>query len=227
MPRLRRSRPTLNREMNHPDPLWMKPSVQECDAPSLVREIGSAPHAGTVRHCWGRLTRRGSGLVLAGLFAIAAGCASSPPKTPAGSPARPAPSREGIDEVHLFGVPVPLNLDAQPGPDGFGITVYASNRTVPKGIAVRKGSLTVLMYDGLPPTGPDRGGREPRRVWTFDPDALKEHAGRSAMGVGYRFALRWGEAVPTGDRITILARYTAPDGRTVSSLPSTLSVAAR
>jgi hypothetical protein len=62
-----------------------------------------------------------------------------------------------VSEVHLFGVPVALNLDGMPGPDGIGVRIYASGSTVARGVEIRQGVLEVLMFDGSVDGGRVRG----------------------------------------------------------------------
>jgi hypothetical protein len=135
-------------------------------------------------------------------------------------------ARSGADirELHLFGVPVAINLDQVPGPDGFAIRVYAGNGRAASGQRIDRGRLEVLLFDGgLSET--DRQSATPLRTWTYDPAKLKEHAAHSSIGWGYRFAPQWGDARPTRDRITVVVRYVSPSGTVVSSAPSVISMA--
>ena len=79
-----------------------------------------------------------------------------------------------VAEVHLFGVPVALNLDGVPGPDGIGVRIYASGSGVARGIVVRSGVLEVLMFDGAVPASRPRSSSvgtrrsRPARVRSID-----------------------------------------------------------
>jgi len=155
------------------------------------------------------------------LLALWVGCASPP----GGGGGHAGDARGSPDELHLFGVPVTLDLDQQPGSDGFAIRIYASSRTQAKGIPLRNGSVEISMFDGVVSDQKPTAAK-PRRVWTFPAGELKSHLCQTAIGTGYQFALRWEDAVPAGDRITVVARYTSPQGRTISSGPSTIARAA-
>jgi hypothetical protein len=148
---------------------------------------------------------------LAALILLLTGCAAGRPG-----------SANTINELHLFGLPTTLHLDHKPEPDGFAVRIYASNHLHAKGIPIKQGSLEILMFDGVV-NAQTNSLPKPRRVWNFDPDQLKAYSGTSKIGLGYRFALRWDNAAPTRDRITILARYQSPRGP-ISSAPSAISL---
>ena len=161
---------------------------------------------------------------LGGIFALApglcvmlmTGCASS--STRDNTPA--------VQSLHLFSVPQAINLDDEPGPDGFAVRLFARGPGSSKGIAFPNGNLEIAMFDGLvsetsvPPA-------QPLRAWNFAGSELKQHAGQSAVGTGYRFTLRWMDARPAGSRISIVARYLPPSGPPISSAPSTVAIGAK
>ncbi len=152
-------------------------------------------------------------LLLALALAVVAGCAHGGSR---GSGA--------VSEVHLFGVPVALNLDGMPGPDGIGVRIYASGPTVARGVEIRQGVLEVLMFDGSVDGGSVRGATA-RKVWTLDAKDLKPLAAETSLGVGYQLALRWDASRPRGNVVTVTARYRGPDGRELWSAANTISVA--
>lgn len=129
-----------------------------------------------------------------------------------------------VSEVHLFGVPVALNLDGRPGPDGIGVRIYASGSTVARGLEIRQGVLEVLMFDGAVDGGSVRGAT-PRKVWALDAKDLKPLAAETSLGVGYQLALRWEGSRPRSSVVTVAARYRGPDGREQWSAANTISVA--
>jgi hypothetical protein len=55
------------------------------------------------------------------------------------------PPNARITELHLWTMPVGINLDGRPGPDGFSLKVYASGPDYPKPIPLREGVLEILM----------------------------------------------------------------------------------
>lgn len=159
-----------------------------------------------------RFRRALSGLVL--LAGLVAGCATG---------------RRGgvaVSELHLFGVPVALDLDGRPGPDGLGVRIYASAPGVARGIALRQGVLDVLMFEGALGAGELRV-TPPRRVWSFEPASLKPFAAETSLGIGYQLALRWDQAGPRTATVTVIARYRAPDGVELWSTANTVSVTAK
>ena len=134
----------------------------------------------------------------------------------------PGGGRGAVDELHLLTIPVAINFDGMPGADGFAVKVYASRREEPKPVAIPSGIVEILMFDGVVSVS-DVAKTPPLRTWTFDKAALSERRYRTSIGVGYQFSLRWDEAKPTTERITVLARYRSPDGRMISSLPSSIA----
>lgn len=136
-------------------------------------------------------------------------------------------SRSGrIDEVHLFGLPVAVNLDPVPGPDGFSIRVYASSTAEPRGVAIRDGSLEVLLFDGAVAPGQAPTG-QPLRTWTFTPAQLKRLATENRLGTGYELTLQWSGTPPTRNRVTVFARYIPPAGPAIVSGPSAVTLSLR
>ncbi len=129
-----------------------------------------------------------------------------------------------VSEVHLFGVPVALNLDGAPGPDGIGVRIYASGPSMARGIEVRQGVLEVLMFDGTVDPAAVRTAR-PAKVWTLDAAALRPYAAETSLGIGYQLALRWDSSQPSNAVVTVAARYRTPGGRELWSAANTVSVA--
>ncbi len=164
-------------------------------------------------------------LVLAAvlLLATATGCVSEPRQS------KPAPrvtdsGDAPIQEIDVLALPVALNLDQKPGPDGFLIKVFATNRKKPKAIAIDEGKIEVFMFDGvLGITQPVTS--EPKQTWTYSAKDLKLYEIRSSVGIGYQLSPTWGDAKPAGSKITVGVRYTPPNGRFINSAPSVISVA--
>ncbi len=158
--------------------------------------------------------RRLPAIGLAALALALPGCATS------------ESSRSDIAEVHLFGLPVALNLDNVPGPDAFSIRVYASTAQQPKGVTIRQGTLDIVLFDGaFAPNQPISGA--PLRVWSFTAQQLKAVANENRLGTGYEFTLPWAGTPPTRNRVTVFARYRPKSGNPVVSGPSAISLSVR
>src|SRR5687767_9728852 len=83
-------------------------------------------------------------------------------------------SRGGrISEVHLFGLPVTLNLDNRPGSDGFAARVYVVKSGRAKGVPVQNGKVEVLMFDGVTSVD-DIFTKAPIQTWTFTPREVNQ-----------------------------------------------------
>ncbi len=153
-------------------------------------------------------------LSLAGLN----GCASRP--VGAGTAARP------VERLDLILTSLALDLDGQPGVDGFGARIYASVRGSAIGTPLAGGRLQFLMYDGVV-RPEDLAAATPLRVWTYEAAALRPYAQLTSIGTGYRFALAWGDQVPHRERVTVIARHSAADGRVVHSAPGSIPLSVK
>ena len=154
---------------------------------------------------------------------LVAGCTSEEPRRER-PVVRPGPDR--IEELHLFGLPVALELDGRPGPDGIGVRLYASARGTARGLAIRRGTLDVLMFEGavdpeLLRTTP------PHEVWSFPATDLQAMSARTSLGVGYQLALRWAKRPPRSGAVTVMARYLSPDGQVLYSAPDVITTSLR
>ena len=131
--------------------------------------------------------------------------------------------RDTVADLHLFGVPVALNLDGVPGPDGIGVRIYASGPGIARGVAIRQGTLEVVLFEGVVDAGAI-GTTQPLKVWSFDAPALKPLVAETSLGLGYQLALRWGAERPTDTVVTVVARYRSPAGAVIYSTSNTISV---
>jgi hypothetical protein len=145
---------------------------------------------------------------------------------PFGSGCATSGGGDPIAEVHLFGVPVALNLDGVPGPDGIGVRIYASAPGVARGVEIQRGALEVLMFEGAVGELESRT-RQPHKLWSFAGPALKAFEAETALGVGYQLALRWDKNPPRTRFVTVVARYRGAGGAELWSAPNTVSVAAK
>jgi hypothetical protein len=125
-----------------------------------------------------------------------------------------------VDGVHLFGLPITLNLDGKPGADGFAVRVFVTKNGSAKGATVDGGVLEVLMFDGV--VGADEvAAKEPNQVWKFTPRQLSPLREQASLGNSYRFTLRW-DKLPTHGHVSVVARYVPEKGGPVYSSPSTI-----
>lgn len=156
-------------------------------------------------------------VVAAILLLLAVGCASN------GQPGSRSVRRSGdaVEELHLITVPVALKLDAKPDSSGFAVKVFAGNPTRPKPFAIKTGTLEILMFDGVLKK---EVAAIPAalRTWSFPVSELRKHELKASIGVGYQFALMWGEARPATNKITIVVRYRGPGESVVHSAPAVI-----
>jgi len=126
-----------------------------------------------------------------------------------------------IDSLSVLSFPVAVNLDGVPGTDGFAIKVYAGNLRTAKTREITRGSLEVLLYDGV--KGSDSA--PPLRTWTFTAEQLRQYRIHATIGVGYQLALRWGENRPTQPRFSIVTRLAREGLPDVVSAPIDIEMA--
>ena len=127
---------------------------------------------------------------------------------------------ERVDGVHVFGLPITLNLDGKPGADGFAVRVFTTKGGAAKGSTIDSGALEVMMVDGVI-GGDEVAAREPTQVWKFTPRQLTPLREKTSLGDSYRFTLRW-DKMPTRGHVTVVARYVSEKGGPVYSSPSTI-----
>jgi hypothetical protein len=167
--------------------------------------------------------RRFAGLA-AWLFVAVLALTSCVSDRPQVAPRPPAPARGPVTQLHLLASPVALNLDQTPGPDGFGVRVYASSSRTSAAVVIARGTLEVLMFDGLL-KDTNAATATPRRVWSFPQTELKKHEQPGSFGVAYVLTLPWGDTPPTQSRVTLVARYLPPKGAPIYSGASAIPVA--
>ncbi|MBP8259166.1 MAG: hypothetical protein KA118_05845 [Verrucomicrobia bacterium] len=166
----------------------------------------------------------GGGWALLAAAALASGCASSGKAT---RPPPPGPvSTRPVDSLNLLTTPVALDLDRQPGADGFAVQVYATRLGKAKTQPIRTGALEILLLDGVV-TSPGVREQVPIRIWRFEAAELGAHAVDTAIGAGYRLTLAWGSNGPTLPMFSVVARHVQPDLPPVYSAPSAVSSAVR
>jgi hypothetical protein len=133
-------------------------------------------------------------------------------------PKRPS----GILELHLLTMPVALNLDGAPGPDGVAVKLFANVGNATKPAPIRSGEIEILLFDGLL-TDKNVPTLKPAHTWTFTAKELKGFETQAMVGTGYQLTLRWGSFKPKNDRVTVIARHPIGDGRYLYSTPGVIS----
>jgi hypothetical protein len=142
---------------------------------------------------------------------VGAGGANKRPKRPS-----------GILELHLLTMPVALNLDGAPGPDGVAVKLFANVGNAAKPAPIRSGEIEILLFDGLL-TDNNVPTLKPAHTWTFTAKELKEFETQAMVGTGYQLTLRWGSFRPKSDRVSIIARHPMGDGRYLYSTPGVIA----
>lgn len=146
---------------------------------------------------------------------LASACSSTPTKPF-------FPTTGELVELNIMTSPVGLDLDGQPGIDGFSVKVYANNASNPKPVPIRTGVLEVLMWDG------SLYGRTnlpaPLHVWSYTAQDLRNFEFTGGIGTGYQLALNWGRDIPTRHLVSVGARYTSPEGKIITSGLSSVTV---
>ena len=156
---------------------------------------------------------------------ISTGCTtgSSRGDTVSTGSAKKRPQRpSGILELHLLTMPVALNLDGAPGPDGVAVKLFANVGNAAKPAPIRSGEIEILLFDGLLSDN-NVPLLKPAHTWTFTAKELKGFETQAMVGTGYQLTLRWGGFKPKNDRVTIIARHPIGDGRYLYSTPGVIA----
>ncbi len=119
-------------------------------------------------------------------------------------------------------MPVALNLDGGPGPDGVAIKLFANIGNAAKPAPIRSGEIEILLFDGLL-SDKNLPTLQPAHTWTFTAKELKEFETQAMVGTGYQLTLRWGSFKPKSDRVSIIARHPIGDGRYLYSTPGVIA----
>ena len=154
-----------------------------------------------------------------------AGCTTGASRGDGGSVSSPnkKPKRtSGILELHLLTMPVALNLDGAPGPDGVAVKLFANVGNAAKPAPIRSGEIEILLFDGLL-NDKNVPALQPAHIWTFTAKELKEFETQAMVGTGYQLTLRWGSFRPKSDRVSIIARHPIGDGRYLYSTPGVIA----
>ncbi len=158
-------------------------------------------------------------LLTGALALVCAGCTGGPRN----QIITPKPARGPIGEIHLFGIPVALDLDGRPGTDGIGVRLYASPSDRARGMPIKEGRLEILMFEGAVEAAA-LGTATPLRTWTFEAGQLAQFQSETSLGTGYQLALRWEENRPKGKAVTVVARYRSPAGAVLLSTANSITV---
>jgi hypothetical protein len=146
------------------------------------------------------------------------GCRSTGP-----SPKPVSDASQDIEEINLISPQAALNYDTEPGPDGLWLRVYAGNSRQAKPVPIPKGTLEVLLFDGMPKAA-ELAQTTPLHVWTFRASDLGGCRQQTIIGTSYFLTLLWGNDKPVRNRVTVLARYLPPRGSPVYSTPTVVFV---
>jgi len=102
----------------------------------------------------------------------------------------------------------PVNWDDDPAYDGLSLFVLFFRAGRVEAIAVT-GTVTFVLYAGAK----REPGAKPIHQWTYTPEQLKGHLGKSPYGWGYGFRLDWGDDVPQASAIILVAELRTTDGQ--------------
>ena len=126
-----------------------------------------------------------------------------------------------IDSLNVLTFPVAVNLDDQPGSDGFAIKLYAGNIRHAKTRPIQTGTLEVMLYDGAL-TQPDA---KPLKIWTFTAAQLRTYQINATIGTGYQLALHWEKDRPTQPRFSVVTRLRRDGKPDIFSTPIDIEMA--
>jgi len=160
--------------------------------------------------------RRPLGLWLcAVLCAATAGCPGPEGKAVVSS--RPPRPVAVVDVIYIDALPVAMNWDEKPGPDGLEAQVHFYRMDQPLPVTV-SGTLELLLFEGKVSAAAAQANR-PFHTWSFTTRELAGTLRKDLAGWGYAMRLAWGSPAPAAGMVTLIGRYQASGGEWVYSSP--------
>jgi hypothetical protein len=136
------------------------------------------------------------------------------------------PQVQTVDHIDLMTPPMASNFDRDPAPDGIQTRVFLYSGSQSVQTVKGSGTLELLLFDGR--VGLHQAAvLPPLRAWSFSPEELDAMTVKWNSLWCYQMSLRWGEARPQTSVVTLVARYTAPNGRVTYSEPVPIPVIAQ
>ena len=132
-----------------------------------------------------------------------------------------AKAGQDVDAIELYVLPVVLDWDKVPGPDGVQARVMLFRFSEAPPVRLTQGTLDFLLYEGRL-RADDLATATVFHTWSYTPAEIAPSLERNIVGDGYTLRLGWGAHVPTGDFVTLVARYVPLTGAPVRSAPVTL-----
>ena len=129
--------------------------------------------------------------------------------------------KKSVDSIRLFTSSALLNLDGEPGSDGFSARIFAVHNSIAKPIQITEGTLVIIIYDG--DASRDQS-LKPRQVWSFSGTNLPSYLRETSIGFGYDFILKIDRSKPLPGKVSIGAKYTPPDGNSISAKPVSIAI---
>jgi hypothetical protein len=126
------------------------------------------------------------------------------------------PGEGPVNSIRLF-----IILDGEPGPDAFKARVYALRDSVPKPVPFTDGTLEIIIFD----EASNRDQQDPpRQVWSFSGADLNRHRLQTIIGFSYDFPLKIDKAKPLPGKVSVVAKFTPPDGGSIFAKPVSITV---
>jgi hypothetical protein len=134
---------------------------------------------------------------------------------------RPGPPQvDHVDRMDLWVAPSAIQLTGRPAPDGVELRLYlysADPSSTQPGL-VREGQFQFLAYEGRALTGTQN---VPFFQWEYSAQQMRPFFTADKYGLGsYHATLSWVPKIPASNTISIIARYSDPQGRIVVSAPA-------
>lgn len=133
----------------------------------------------------------------------------------------PAQGGQDVDAIELYVLPVVLDWDKVPGPDGIQARAMLFRFSEAPPVRLSRGTLDFLLYRGRL-KAEDLATATVFHTWSFTPAEIAPSLERNIVGDGYTLRLAWGAHVPDGEFVTLVARYVPSKGAPVRSAPVTL-----
>jgi len=135
------------------------------------------------------------------------------------------PTVDRVDRVDLIlNSPAVVDWDGRGGPDGVSVRLYLYQ--IDKGkvrTVVGSGAFEFFLYEGVVGRAAVEG--PPFHRWRFTAEQMREHLAADMYRLWcHPLLLQWGDHVPAAANVTLIARYTAPDGGGAYSAPASFAM---
>ena len=116
-----------------------------------------------------------------------------------------------VKKVMLMASQAAINMDYNPGPDGFVVQVYLFEPSRGGLPVPARGDLDFILYDKRVSVS-EIHMYKPYLIWTYTETELSNYVSKGMAGMCYSMSLQWGKNIPANNTVTVVSRYRPNDG---------------